>query len=192
MDKQLNSLITEYAGKFFAQHPQIPKNQQKGIENEISNVVKNKMASKVNGGGLPELLDLFKQGTSGKDFSSNNLFSGISNDLVNSLSKKIGLPPNVGESLVNSVLPSVLGGLAKKTADKGDSSINMNDIISSLSGKKTAKKSGVDFNDLLGSVLGDGKSSGGGFDLDDIAGKLVGGKQSGGGLFGSIMKMFGK
>lgn len=191
MDKQLQKLVSEYAGKFFSSNSEIPKSQQKGIEKEIATTVKNQMASQVNTGNFNDLLDLFKQGNNSSDFTGNKMFGGISSDLVGSLTKKFGLPESVGGSLVSSVLPSILGSLATKTADKNDSSINMNDIIASLSGKKTANKAGVNFDDVLGSVLG-GKSSGGGFDLGSIAGSLVGGKQSSGGIFGWIMKLFGK
>ncbi|MES2799381.1 MAG: hypothetical protein V4638_05145 [Bacteroidota bacterium] len=193
MDKQLQALVNEYSGKFFASNSEIPVSQQKGIQKEISNVVKNQMASQVNSGSFTDLLELFKQGTTSGDFSGNKMFGGISDDLVGSLTNKLGLPASLGTTIATSVLPSVLGSLAKKTADKNDSSINMNDIIASLSGKKTANKAGVDFNDVLGSVLGGGNSSsGGGFDLGSIAGSLVGGKQSSGGILGWIMKLFGK
>lgn len=185
-------LVKKYAGDFFANNSEIPKNQQKGIEKEIASSVKNQMATQVNGGGFADLMDMFKQGNSSSNFSDNKMFGGISSDLVGSLTKKFGLPESVGSSLAGSVLPNILGGLVKKTADKNDSSINMNDIIASLSGKKTSQKAGVNFNDVLGSVLGGGDSSGGGFDLGSIAGSLVGGKQSSGGILGWIMKLFGK
>jgi hypothetical protein len=94
----------------------------------------------------------------------------------------------LAKSIAAQIVPTILSALSKHTTDPNNSSFNVGDILSSLTGGKT---NGIDVQGLLNKFAGgaDGK-----FDLNDVADMLgKGGKTSGvGGLLGSLGGLFGK
>ena len=83
-------------------------------------------------GNLDSILDLFKgSGQASASPVVNNLTSGVAGDLM----KKFGLDSGTAGNIVKQIVPVVMDKLKQKTNDPNDSSIDLEGVIGSLTGK---------------------------------------------------------
>ncbi len=129
----------------------------------------------LSGGNMKEILNAFSSKTSNTD---NPVVQQIITVLTQQLGGKFNLNSNTANGIAGSIIPAVMDQLVNKVNDSNDSSIDLNSILGSLTGK-----SGVNFNDMMQRF---DKGDTDGFGLDDAMDLLKGkGGLSGlGGLFG--------
>jgi hypothetical protein len=130
----------------------------------------------LSGGNMKEILNAFSSKTSN---TYNPVVQQIITVLTQQLGGKFNLNSNTANGIAGSIIPAVMDQLVNKVNDSNDSSIDLNSILGSLTGK-----SGVNFNDMMQRF---DKGDTDGFGLDDAM-DLLKGK---GGLSG-LRGLFGK
>lgn len=195
MLEQLLGLIQDHSQDAIVQNPAVPNIHNEAAQSTILDSIMGGLQGQVQGNNLGGLMGLLagKAGT-GSGIMSNPIVAGMAQNAIGGLMEKFGIQNKAAQSIVSSVLPSVLGSLISKTNDPNDSSIDMNGVMGSLlggSGTPVAQQTqGFDFNQI-GAALSDGK-----IDMNDvmnIGGSLLGGggNQGGGGLGGLLGGLFG-
>lgn len=187
---QLIGLVKQFAGDAIVKNPAIPNERNEEAMAEASNTVVGGLQNILAGGGLQSILNLFSGGGAGSDKSSlmqNPIVNMMAGHFMKKLMAKFGLNSGAASSIATSLIPSVLNGLISKTADPNDNSVDLNRIISSLTGGnvpvaeagETSQKGGFDFQGLLNKFIGGGGNSdgGGGFNIQDIISKVTQGAQ---------------
>jgi len=190
MLEQLLKVVQEQAQSAIVNNQNIPNEHNSAVTNEVMSAIQNGLSGAIQNGNLSDVMSLFSQGGNQQQISSNPIVNMISQNLISTLGQKFGINPQTAQSLVASILPSVLSKFSQQTADPNNSSIDMNTVISSLTGGKGA--AGVDFNGLLNQFTG---GQGGKVDIAGIAGQLLsnqGGNQGAGGILGTLTNLFGK
>jgi hypothetical protein len=193
----LQNLIKEHGQSAVVDNPEVPNEHNEGVMSEVMQGLMGGLSNQANSqGGLGSLLGLLGggSGNQGGGLMSNPIVGAISQSVVGNVMSKFGLSNGVAQSVVGSMLPSVLGGLINKSNDPNDSSVDMGGIMNVLSGGKTQ---GIDFGNIMSQ--GAGALSDGKLDMSDLmnmAGGLMGGGQQqqsgGGGLMGMLGGLFGK
>ena len=137
--------------------------------------IKEGLMQQLSGGNMKEVLNAFSSKTSNTD---NPVVQQIIQVLTQQLGGKFNLNNDTASGIASSLIPSVMDQLVKKVHDSNDSSIDLNGVLGSLTGK-----SGINFNDMMQKF---DKGYSDGFGLDDAMDMLQGkgGLAGLGGLFG--------
>lgn len=143
MFEQLLKLVQENAGEAIVRNPAIPNERNDEAIETAAGSIMNNLKGQAGNSGLDSIMDIFKGG--GQASSNpmvNNLTSGVAGDLM----KKFGLDSGVAGSIVKQIVPVVMDKLKNKANDPNDSSIDIEGIIGSLTGKGGG--------DILGKIKG--------------------------------------
>ncbi len=143
MLNQLINLVKENAGDAIVNNPSIPNDRNNEAIQTAARSLLSSLQGQAKGGNLNAVLDMFKgDGNASSNPMVNNISSGVAGELM----KKFGLDNAAAANIVNQLIPAVMDKLKNKTNDPNDSSINLDQIIGALSGKKGGG--------LLGSLAG--------------------------------------
>jgi hypothetical protein len=185
-------------------NPDVPNEQNNEVVAEATNTVASGLRNMVAGGGLENIISLFKGGGdqgSGKGLLNNPIVNMMIGHFTSKLMNKFNLGGNQASSVANNLIPGVISNLINKTNDPNNSNFSLEGLLNSITGGKTAEvvqeqqssgNSGFNFQDLIGQFTGGGGQSGGGSGIMDIVSKLAGGaqeqqqKNGGGGLMDLI------
>lgn len=170
MLENLLDLVKGNAGDAIINNPAIPNEQNDVAVALASNSIFDTLKSAVAGGNLSNVIGMFSGDASN---AGNNPLAGImQNDMVQNLMHKFGIDESQAANIARGLLPNVLQNLVHKTNDPNDSSINIQSIVSSLTG-----------------------NAGGGFDVNSLLNQFTDNKQqdnhSGGGIMDSLKGLFG-
>ncbi|MFO7258225.1 MAG: DUF937 domain-containing protein [Bacteroidota bacterium] len=166
MIDQLKKLVENYAGDAVIRNSEVPDEKNAEAIEAISSGIEEGLQNEVRQGKYEEFLSMFQQG--GQSLSANPAVSGIMNNVVGNLSSRLGLSPQVSQSIAASLIPMVMNGLVSKTNDPNDSDFDLQDMLRSFSGKE-----GLNVSELLGKFTGGSKAGGG---VGDMLGKMFGSK----------------
>lgn len=186
---EIVNLIKKATGEAVQSNQDVPNEKTDAIAQEASHSILGELESGLKGGGLTNILGML----SGKqaDVEGNPATQQMMGNLTGKLTEKFGLSPSTAQSLGASIIPSVLSKLAGKINDPNDKSIDLQGVLSQLTGGKTA---GLDIKSLL-DRNGDGE-----INLSDAMSLFGGGgaaqnpgeeKSEGGGILGKLKGMFG-
>ncbi|MBP6515866.1 MAG: hypothetical protein KA242_02370 [Chitinophagales bacterium] len=184
MFDQLLDIVKQQAQSAIVNNDAVPNQHNDAAINEAGSAIQQVLSGAVANGNLQDVMSLFSNG--GGNVASNPLVGNIVNSLAGNLASKYGVDSSAASSIASSLIPQVLSQFTQKTADPNDSSVDMNTVISSLTGGKTG---GVDFNSVLSQFS---QGGGQGVDIAGIAGQLLSNQGGAGGLLGTIAGMFGK
>ncbi|CAF4576832.1 unnamed protein product [Rotaria sp. Silwood1] len=163
-----SELVKSHAGEGIINNPAIPNEQNDAAVATASSSIFDTLKNAVSGGNIGDVVSMF---TGGGASATNSPLAGIMHsDMVQNLMHKFGLDQGAASNVVSSVLPGALSSLVNKTNDPNDSSFNIQDIISKVSGGS------------------------GGFDVNSLLGGFTGGdntQQSGGGIMDGLKGLFG-
>ena len=130
MLNQLLNLVKEHAGDAIVNNPAIPNESNNEAITATAESLLNNLMSQAQGGGLENIISLFQGGNAGNNSFINNITSNVAGDLM----KKFGINNAVAQGIVSSLIPIVINKLVHKTNDQNDNSLNINNVISELSG----------------------------------------------------------
>lgn len=161
---QVVSTLTEQTGLGAGQAEQAVPLAQDSISEGIT--------SAMGGGNLGGILDMVKTAAGGGatagspgGLMQNMVYQNIATNFIGKLTTKLGIPTGVAEQVSAFALPMIMGKLAGKTQEAGDTDdIDQGSLLSTL---------GLDAGGVLGKasdMLGGGKASGG---LGDTLGSLL-------------------
>ncbi len=185
MLEQLTQLVQQFGNDAVVKNNAIPNEQNDAILNETSNSIFSSLQKIASGGDLSQLAGLLQS----KNLDSNNpAIKQITNSVSSSLSEKFGLNSETATGAATSMIPQILGSLMAKANDPKDSSFNVSDLITSLTGGNTAEHAGImEAISTYGIHFGLDQNADGKVDLQDAM-ELT----KKGGLSGIFGKLFGK
>lgn len=177
MFEQLLDLAKNNLGNLINDDNEVPVEQKELAANVASETVINNITNQAKGGnyaGISEML-------SGKDTDGNNRVAGnMIPDVVNNLIKKVGLSPEVAQSMAAKAVPSILNMLnSKVSAAKSTGGFDISSILNNLGGGGNTASGGGGILGFIKKLLGGSKSnqtanSGGGNPMDSITNAIKG------------------
>ncbi len=208
---QIAQLVKQYGEGAVVANTDVPDDQNNAVMAEATKTVTSGLQNVMAGGGLQNILDMFKgnsqdgQGGGGgiAGLLKNPMVTMMIGHFISKLTTKFNMSPAQASNVANQLIPNVVNDLVTKTAstESADSAFNIDDLVSSLTGGKNFNLQG-----MLEQFTGGGNSSsggqGGGFDLQDIISQVTQGAQEkksgkagesgGGGIADMIQGFFGK
>lgn len=174
MLENLVNLVKEYAGDAVVNNPDIPNEHNNAVIGEATKTVAGGLQNMAAGGGLENILNLFKGKNEEGGISSGGLTGIMKNPIVSmmighfagKLMSKFNMNSSQAGSVSNNLIPNVMSNLVNRTNDPNNNNFNLNDILSSLTGGSGQQSSS--------------SNSGGGFDINNILAQFTGGNNSGG------------
>ena len=185
MFEQLTQLVQQYSGTSVVNNAAVPNEQNEAVINETSNSIFTGLQKIASEGGGEQLASLFN-GNSSID-SSNPVVQQITQQLSGSLGQKFGLSSETSSGVAAGMIPQILSSLINKAKDPNDSSFQISDIISSLTGNSSQASGIMETINKYGMQFGLDQNNDGKVDVTDV---LVVTKSKGG-IAGFIGKLFG-
>lgn len=164
----LFELVKSHATEGIINNPAIPNEHNDAAVSVASSSIFDTLKNAVSGGNISDVLGMFTGG--GNSAASSPLADIMHSDMVQNLMHKFGLDQGAASNIVSSVLPGALSSFVNKTNDPNDSSFNIQDIVS----KVTGGSGGFDVNSLLSGLTGGSNQQNGGGIMDNLKG-LFGG-----------------
>jgi hypothetical protein len=185
MFEQLTQLVQQYGGDAVVNNPAVPNEHNEAVINEASSSIFSGLQKIASEGGAEQLAGLFN-GTSSID-SSNPVVQQITQQLSGNLGQKFGISSEASSGIAASMIPQILSSLVNKAKDPNDSSFNISDIISSISGNSGQASGIMDTISKYGVQFGLDQNADGKLDVADV---MVVAKTKGG-FAGFIGRIFG-
>ncbi|MCC9019312.1 hypothetical protein [Flavobacterium lipolyticum] len=185
MFEQLTQLVQQYGGDAVVNNAAVPNEHNEAVIQETSSSIFSGLQKIASEGGAEQLAGLFN-GTSKLD-SSNPVVQQITQQLSGSLGEKFGLSSADSAGVASGMIPQVLNSLVNKAKDPNDSSFNISDIISSISGNSGQASGIMDTINKYGMQFGLDQNNDGKVDVADAVSLT-----KSGGLGGLLGKLFGK
>ena len=176
---QLLNLVKENAQDLIVNNGAVPNQFNNAAINETVSAIKYQLSGAVANGNLQDVLGIFGNA---QNLQSNPLVGNIVSQLSGSLGSKFGVDGVQAQQIASQLIPQILGSLVSKTNNPSDTSFNINDIVSQLSG---GNLQGIDFGQVVSQM-----QSGKGVDFGGLASQLLGGNK--GGLGDMLGSFFGK
>lgn len=182
---QLAQLVKEFGQDAVVKNDAIPNDKNNAVLEETGNSLFSSLQKIASQGDLSQIAGLLQ----GKDIDKNNpTVKEITNEVSHSLTEKLGINQATATSTVTAMIPQILGSLISKAKDPKDNSLNISDLLSSLTGGNSAENAGImEAISTYGVHFGLDQNADGKVDLDDAA-ELT----KKGGLGGMLGKLFGK
>ena len=199
MLQQLFNLIQENGNEAVINNPAVPNEQNNAVLGDATHAVADGLQHEMAGGGLQNILSLFKNNSSSGGLLSNPIVSNIISSFTNKLTSSQHLPAAEAGNIANGLIPTVMNKLINITNDTNDTSFTLSNIINSLSGSGNAQNgNGFDLGNLLNSFTGNNTENNGSkaSGLSELISKVTEGAQQqqqnkagGGGLMDMIKKL---
>jgi len=197
---QLLNLVKEQAQGAVVNNSEVPNEQNEGIMQEAVSSITGGLKDELASGGFKNVLKTL--GGQASTSGGNSVVDNICGKFVSGIVEKFGINQQTAQSIASSVIPAVMGSLAKKTNDPNDSSFDLNGIFNHLT---DGKASGLNLGGILQSVSGGlDKDHDGDVDLSDITSMFSGATQgqqnptdapqaqeNSGGIMGALKGMLG-
>ncbi|KUJ59973.1 hypothetical protein AR687_20345 [Flavobacteriaceae bacterium CRH] len=185
MFEQLTQLVQQYGNAAVVNNDAVPNEHNDGVMNEASNSIFDGLKKIASEGGAEQLAGLFN-GNSKID-SSNPVVQQLTQQLSGNLGSKFGLSNSASSGVAASLIPQILSSLVNKAKDPNDNSLQISDIISSISGNSGQASNIMDTISKYGTQFGLDQNGDGKIGVDDVA--VIAKK---GGLGGLLGRLFGK
>jgi hypothetical protein len=185
MFEQLIQIVNQYGNEAIVKNNAIPNEQNEAVLKETGNSIFSSLQKMASEGDYSQLAGLLQ----GNPLDTTNpAVKEITHNLSNSLTEKFGLSSTAASGAASNMIPQILDSLINKAKDPKDSSFNLSDIISALTGGDTAQNSGItEAISTYGVHFGLDQNADGKVDLDDMAAL-----SKKGGISGMFQKLFGK
>ncbi len=132
LDKIL-SLVRENAQDVVMNNPDIPEDKKEGVIQEAASSIFEGVKKETSGGGLQNIISSFAGG--GGSGAIGGIIDSVKGSFVQNLVGKLGLDSGKASGIAATLIPLVINKLFNKTADPNDDSFNVQDLLSTFSGK---------------------------------------------------------
>ena len=167
---QLINLVKQYGREPVIENQEIPNDRNQQILAEATDTIGSGFQNILAGGGLSNILDLFKGGRNPKQggiggLVKNPIVSMMVGYFISKLVRKYNMSPSSARQVSNNLIPNVLGNLINRTTSHApeDDAFDFNDLLGSLTGGKlkTSESSanGFNFQRLLDNFVGGGNGN---------------------------------
>ena len=186
MFEQLTQLVQQFGNDAVVRNDAIPNEQNEAVMNEASSSILSGLQKMVSEGGVEQLAGLFNGNNATN--TSNPAVQQLTEQLTGNLGSKFGLSNEVASGVAGSMIPKILGSLIGKAKDPNDSSFNISDLVSAISGG--GQNSGImDAISKYGGQFGLDQNADGKVDMSDAIDAVT---KNSGGVGGLLGKLFGK
>ncbi|OXA86351.1 DUF937 domain-containing protein [Flavobacterium hercynium] len=182
MFEQLTQLVQQYSGDTVVKNEAVPNEHNEAVITETSNSIFDGLKKIASEGGTEQLAALFNG--SAPVNSSNPVVQKITEQLSGTLGNKFGISSETSSGVAASLIPQVLNSLVNKAKDPKDSSFQISDIISSITGNSGQASGIMDAISKYGTQFGLDQNNDGKIDEADVA--AIAKKGGLGGLFGRL------
>lgn len=185
MLEQLTQLAQQFGTDAVLKNEAIPNEQNEAVLKETSNSIFSSLQKIATQNDMSQIVGLLQ----GKNIDKNNsTVQAITSQVASSLTDKLGINSATAISAATAMIPQILSSLIGKANDPKDNSLNISEILSSLTGGNSAENSGImEAISTYGVHFGLDQNADGKVDLDDAV-ELT----KKGGLGGMLGKLFGK
>ena len=156
---QLLKLVEQNAGSSIVNNPDIPNEYNGAAIQHVTDGIFSGLQQQAKSGNLSQLTNMFQSGSS---ITSNPIVVQLISSVARSVASKFGISSSAAQSMVSSLLPTVMSQLVSKTNNPADNSFDLGDMMKTFTGNNN-----LDLSSLLGQTTG-GKSGG----LGGALGKL--------------------
>lgn len=178
MFEQLLDLAKNNLGNLFNEHADVPVEQKEQAASVASETVINNISNQAKDGNYASISELL----SGQETDGNNAVAGnMMPDVVNNLIKKVGLSPEVAQTMAAKAVPSILNMLNSKVSSaKSSGGFDISSILSNLGGGQASGASGGGILGFIKNLFGGNKanssanSGGGSNPMDSITNAIKG------------------
>ncbi len=178
MLEQLLDLVKNFGQAAVVDNPEIPNEQNQEVMADATKTITIGLQNVVAGGGLENILDLFKGGAQSgaggvAGLLKNPMVTMMVGHFISKLVGKYNMSPASASAVANNLIPNVLNGVITETNNPENTDFTLDGLIGSLTGGNTE---GSHLQDLLNQFTGRGnqpESTGGGFDLQDLIGNFT-------------------
>ena len=140
MFEQLTQLVQQFGNDAVVKNDAIPNEQNEAVMNEASSSILSGLQKMVSEGGVEQLAGLFNGNNAAS--TSNPAVQQLTEQLTGNLGSKFGLSNEVASGVAGSMIPKIFGSLIGKAKDPNDSSFNILDLVSAISGD-SGQNSGI-------------------------------------------------
>lgn len=177
MLEQLMDLVKNFGKETVVENPEIPNEQNNEVLADATKTITSGFQNVLAGGGLENILDLFKGGGSSPGSNPGGLLKNpmvtmMTGHFISKLVSKYNLSPASASAVANNLIPNVLHGVITETNNPGNPGFTLDGLIGSLTGGG----GGTQLQDILSQFTGGGSgagNSGGGFNLQDLIGNFT-------------------
>lgn len=180
---QLLDIVKNYGKDTVVENPEIPNEQNQEVLADATKTITSGFQNVLAGGGLQNILDLFKGG--GNSSGNNSGIGGLMKNpmvsmmvgyFISKLVSKYKMSPTSASSVANNLIPNVLNGIITETNNPQNAGFTLDGLIGSLTGG-SGNGGGSQLQDILDQFTGGGGNSSGnnsgGFDLQDLIGNFT-------------------
>jgi hypothetical protein len=214
---QLFNIVKNFGQETVVNNPDVPNEYNQEVMADATHTIAGGFKNMVAGGGLENILDLFKGGggsnTGGGGIAGlmkNPIVSMMIGHFMSKLVGKYSMSPSIASNVANTIIPKSLNGLIEQTRDPNNKNLNLDGFINSIIGggdpeaQPAQTSGGGPLQNLIEKFTGGGEGGGnsnsgggGGFNIQDLIGKFtqksqnnLAGGQGGGGLMDMIKGFF--
>ena len=140
---QLFNIVKQFGQETVVNNPDVPNEFNQEVMADATQTIAGGFKNIVAGGGLQNILDLFKGGGGGANNGSGGGIGGLMKNpivsmmvgyFISKLVRKYSMSPSVASDVANKLIPSSLNGLIEQTKDPNNPNLNMDGFIGSLIG----------------------------------------------------------
>jgi hypothetical protein len=166
---QLVKLVEQNAKEAIVNNQAIPNQFNNAAIQEVAGSIFNTMKGQVAQGNMQQVVSMFQGGASMNSLSSNPMVQQMITSVAANFASKFGVSSSQAQSIVSSLLPTVMNQFIQKTNDPKDNSFDLGNMVKSMSGN-----SNLDIGSIISQVAGGNTQSNPLGALGNLAGKLFG------------------
>lgn len=134
LEKIINSVKSEVGGQI-AGKTNLPSGTIDNVFSEISDVTKQEVTNQMMGGNLSNVMNLFSDKPNNND--ADQIQSNISSGVISRLTGKLGLSPQIAQTVSSMAVPAIINMITKKNKSTPDDDPSpLNDLFGGLGKEK--------------------------------------------------------
>lgn len=167
---QLVKLVEQNAGEAIIKNQAIPNQFNNAAIQEVAGSIFSTLQGQVKQGNMQQVISMFQNGSSSGNLLNNPMVKQMITSIAGNFASKFGVSSSQAQTIVSSLLPTVMNQFINKTNDPKDNSFDLTNMMRNMSGNNN-----LDVGSILSQLAGD-KS----------------GKNPLGNALGGLGKLFGK
>jgi hypothetical protein len=181
---QLFNIVKQFGQQSVVDNPEIPNEHNQEVLAEATNTIAGGFQNVIAGGGLQNILDLFKKGGNNKTASGglggllkNPIVTMMVGYFISKLVNKFKMNPSSASNIANNLIPGSINDLIEQTNDPNNEKVTMDGVVNSVIGKEQQEEQNDSpLQDLLDKFIGggdNGSNVNGGFNIQDLIGSFT-------------------
>ena len=166
---QLVKLVEQNAEEAIVNNKAIPNQFNNAAIQEVAGSIFNTLKVQVAQGNIQQVVSMFQGGVTPNALANNPMVNQMISSVVANFASKFGISSSQAQSIVSSLLPTVINQFVKKTNDPKDNSFDLSNMIKTMSGD-----SNLDVASIVAQLAGGNSGSNPLGSLGNIAGKFFG------------------